>query len=138
MSRSEDWWRAAKELADLIMADRDEMSWTLAWAPKSVTVIKPDGTPGHRQIRAVLGRNSNNFIECQPKAQNVGRGGSQIVSQESIQETRTTSTSFSRNSPIRYKFFTHGLQDVDEIPSGARPSVFIGSYHTMCSPLDRT
>ena len=137
MSRSEDWWRAAKELADLIMADRGEMSWTLAWAPKSVTVIKPDGTPGHRQIRAVLGPNSNDLIESQRQVQSVAWDGSEIASQESIQETKMRSTDLSRNLLVRYKLFTHGLQDINEIPSGARPSVFIGSYHTSCSPLDK-
>ena len=137
MSRSEDWWRAAKELADLIMADRGEMSWTLAWAPKSVTVIKPDGTPGHRQMRAVLGPNSNDLIEFERQGQDVAWDPSQIASQVPIQETKARSTNLSRNLAIRYKFFTHGLQDVHEIPSGARPSVFIGSYHTSCSPLDK-
>lgn len=137
MSRSEDWWRAAKELADLIMADRGKMSWTLAWAPNSVTVIKPDGSTGHRQIRAVFGPNSIDLIEFQRQAIDVALGRSQIALQESTQQTKTRSANLSRNLPIRYKFFTHGLQDVDEIPSGARPSVFIGSYHTSCSPLDK-
>ena len=137
MSRSEDWWKAAKELADLIMADSGETSWTLAWAPKSVTMIKPDGTAGRRQIRAILGPDSGNLFEVQQRSHDIGSARSQIDSQEMMQEQQTISANHSQNRPNRYRFFTHGLQDVDRIASEERPSAFIGSYHTMCSPLDK-
>lgn len=136
MSRSEDWWKAAKELADLIMADSGETSWTLAWAPKSVTVIKPDGTAGHRQIRTILGPDSDSLFEFQQRAHDVVSEGSRIDSQETMPEQQTISADHSQNRPNRYRFFTHGLQDVDRLASEERPSVFIGSYHTMCSPLE--
>ena len=137
MSRSEDWWRAAKELADLIIAGSGVASWTLAWAPKSVTVIKPDGTPRQRQIRAVMGPDSGNLFEFQQRAHDVVSEVSQVDSQETIQEHQTIPAKHSRNRPNRCRFFTHGLQDVDRIAAEDRPSVFIGSYHTSCSPLDK-
>lgn len=136
MSRSEDWWKAAKELADLIMDDSRETDWTLAWAPKSVSVVKPDGTLGRRQIRSVLGLGSTNFIEFEQQARDEVAEEGKIVSQELIQEHPAISANHSQKQPNRYRFFTHGLQDVDQIAPEERPSVFIGSYHTMCSPLE--
>ena len=91
MSRSEDWWKAAKELADLIMADSGETSWTLAWAPRAVTVIKPDGTAGSRQIRTILGPDSCNLFEFQQRAHDVVSEGSRIDSQETMPEQQTIS-----------------------------------------------
>ena len=135
MSRSEDWWRVARQLCDLLLADSGPSAWALVWAPRTVTVPKPNGSLSRPRTAKLLGNDVSDLTQVFGSAQRdiheaAGRGKPDVY-----QEARAAGNLAVSKLGTPYRWLEHGLLLEDMQFSEEPPTVYVGCFHTQNSPL---